>query len=87
MKFEFDIPIYNNNEGLDIFVEDKAEMTVKCNGDCVEILANSEALVSLGKQFLYLAKNKLPNGSHIHYDGFFMKLKSNSKELIISKID
>ena len=85
MKIEFEIPEYNSEEGMDVFIEKDASIMVKCEDNCVEILANSGALLSLGKQFLYMAENKLPKGSHIHYDGFFINLDKDSKELIISK--
>ena len=85
MNFNFEIPKYNDYKGLDVFVEKNAKMIINCKNDCVEISANSAALISLAKQFLYLAKNDLPEGSHIHYDGFFMALGKDSKELVISK--
>lgn len=48
------------------------------------ITANKPGLISLAKQLLTLAQDKVPSGYHLHFDEF-NSLEEKSYELIIQK--
>lgn len=47
--------------------------------------ANKAALISFAKQMLYLADDELPDGSHVHYDDFFVCGLEDGMEFTIEK--
>ena len=85
MKIYVDIPDYDGN-GLDVIWENDAKYSISVNDNNVVVSANKSGLISFAKQMLYMAYNDLHKGSHVHYDDFFTKIKTNDFELIIEKL-
>lgn len=73
MKYEIDLP--EIEDGVDVFWEDDAMCRLSVDKNETVLRCNKEALLSLGKQLLYLYCNYdcLGFGTHIHYDDFFCK--------------
>ena len=82
MKIIIDLPDYDGN-ATDIIWESGSKYAINIEEPNVVIAANKNALISLGKQMLYMAYNELPLGSHVHYDSFFTKMNEEIAELII----
>ena len=85
MIIEIDIPDYDGNS-IDIVWEKGAKYIATYDNDNVIIKANSEGLLSLARQMIYLAVNAVPSGSHAHYDSFFTTEETVDKELILEKL-
>lgn len=83
MKIIVDIPSYDG-DGVDVIWEDGSKYSINVNSNNVVISANKCGLISIAKQMLYMAYNNLPEGCHVHYDGFFTKM-NGEYELIIEK--
>ena len=84
MKIELDIPDFDGN-AIDIIWNECAIVEPYCVDDQIVIKANSEGLISLAKQMVYLAINQVGKGSHVHLDSFF--LGKNNFELVIEKAE
>ena len=84
MKIEIDIPDYDGN-ALDVIWNNDSIVEPYCVDKQIVIKANSEGLISLAKQMVYLAVNRVARGSHIHYDSFL--LGNNKYELVIEKAE
>lgn len=85
MIVNFEIPDYDGN-AVDVIWEDGAKYIATSDEESVILKANSEGLLSLAKQMIYLALNSIPTGSHVHYDEFFVGKGVSDKHLIIEKI-
>ena len=86
INISFEIPEYDD-EGLEVFWDENAKLKAQFLNGEVLLSANKQALLALAKQFVYLAVNDVPDGSHIHYDDFFCRggfLGDN--ELTVEKI-
>ena len=71
MKISILLPDYDN-DSLDVIWENNSKYDIEITSEEVYLSANKEGLISFAKQMLYLAYNdRLPKGSHVHYDPFF----------------
>lgn len=86
MKLNINIPDYDDI-ATDVIWKKNSKIDISYDEKSVYICGNKNALISLAEQLLYFAYNKLPNGSHVHYDNFFCDLQKDSKELVISRND
>ena len=86
MRIELEIPQYEGH-GIEVFFEKNARYAIKVVDDRnIYIHVNKEGLITLAKQMLYFAYNDLPEGSHVHYDGFLTNDYENA-ELVIEKMN
>lgn len=84
MHIDINIPDFDGN-WIDVIWEKGAKVELNCDDDSILIRANSNGLISLAKQMIYLATNNVARGSHVHYDDFFFG--NVPYELIIEKLD
>ena len=84
MKITIEIPEYDG-EGVDVIWDDTAKYHIDVQDNLVALYANDAAMISLARQMIYLAKNDLTKGSHIHFDSFFYKGKEGDFELVLCK--
>ena len=85
MKITVELPDYDG-DAVDVIWEEGARISIHTDESSVTVRANAGGLLSLGRQMLYLARNDLPDGAHIHYDDFFTG-QQLPYELIIEKAD
>lgn len=85
-KFVFDIPEYNDSDGIEIFWEDGGhyELSLECD-NCITLKANKNGLISLAKQMLYMAYNDFQGEGAVHFDPFFTKIENMEFELTLVK--
>jgi hypothetical protein len=84
MEIKIEIPEYYSDKGITYNWEDGFEIEVKKMNLEVIISANKAGLISLANHFLNLAQDKIPSGSHLHFDQN-NSLEENSLELVIEK--
>ena len=84
MKITLEIPDYDGR-ATDVIWKQDAAVRVDIFGRGVVITANSDGLISLAKQMMYLAEETVPSGCHVHYDDLFLSGGSASS-LIIDKM-
>ena len=82
MKIIIEIPDYAG-DGMDVFWDLDSKYAIDIQEKSVVLSANKNGLISLAKQMLYMAYNKLPLGSHIHFDSFFTNIGEEDLELVI----
>jgi hypothetical protein len=84
MQVKLDIPSYSPLEGLKISWNNGYEISVSHDNGVTIIRANKEGLISLATQFLTLAQENVPVGTHVHYDDT-NSLEDGSSELIVER--
>ncbi len=86
MKIEIELP--EDEGGIDVFWEDNAKCRLTVDKSETVLRCNKEALLSLGKQFLYLYYyyDCLGLGAHIHYDDLFCKDGWDGPDFVLSVI-
>lgn len=84
MKVNIEIPEYSPEIGIRTEWEQDFTIVVRIVDSSVIIQANRPGLISLARQLLTLAQDKVPKGHHLHYDKF-NSLEEDSCELIIEK--
>lgn len=84
MEMRIDIPTYKPENGLSITWQDGFEIIVSYEAGTTVIRANKAGLISLATQFLTLAQDNVPAGTHIHYDDT-NSLEAGSIELIVER--
>lgn len=84
MIVNIEIPDYEY-DGLDVIWEDNAHYKLFIYKQSVHLVANTEGLMSLAKQMIYLAVNDVPEGSHVHFDKFFTKMNDLPIEFVVAK--
>ena len=82
MKAMIELPDYDGN-ALDVTWAADAKCSISVYDNMILLKADADGLISLAKQMLYMAYNKLPAGSHVHYDDYF--LSGSQYELILEK--
>ena len=82
MNIEISLPNYDGN-AIDVIWEEGAHAELSFGDNQIHIRANRDGLISLAKQMIYLAVNDVHEGSHVHYDSYF--LGNTQLELVIEK--
>ena len=77
------IPEYSSNQGIISKWENNFQISARFENEFL-ISANKAGLISLATQLLTLAQDKVPPGTHIHYD-VYTSLEDGSTEFIIQK--
>ncbi len=84
MDIKINLPDYNANVGIQYQWVNGFEIEVALGENEVIINANEAGLKSLANHLLSLANDKVPKGSHLHFDEH-SSLEDGSLELVIQK--
>ena len=85
MEIKLEIPEYDKNEGFKYSWENGFEIKIETSNNDILIIANKAGLISMARQLLTLAQDKVPDGYHFDLDEYG-GLEDGSKALIIQKI-
>ena len=85
MTLTVEVPDFDGN-AMDVVWEENAKYIADVFQNNITVKSNSQGLMSLAKQMIYMAVSDLPVGSHVHYDGFFADHFEGRFELTIEKM-
>ena len=84
MIAKVELPDYDGN-AIDAIWNDGSYFDIRIDDGSVYLSANSQGLISLAYQMLYMAYNDMSPGSHILYDGFLTGIPTGDYELCKEK--